>query len=75
MNIIGTTEMIARVALESDVEFRNINYSYLLVYLYMVLGEEVFRENGLEEYIPVRTNWKDSKARSLSSQINRDMKN
>ena len=75
MDMIGTTEMVARVALESNVKFDNINYQYLLVYLYLVLGEEVFRENGLGELIPSRSNWKESKAKSLSSRINRNMEN
>ena len=33
------------------------------------------RENGLGEYIPKRIRWKESKAKALSSKINREMEN
>ena len=33
------------------------------------------KENGLGEYIPKRVRWKDSKAKALSSKINREMEN
>ena len=75
MDILGTTEMIARVVMESNIKFENLNYQYMLVYLYLVLGEEVFRENGISGLVPSRSKWKDSKAKSLSSKINRDMRN
>ena len=75
LDLIGTTEMVARVIMDSDVKFENIDYGYLLVYLLLILGEEGLRDSGLKEYIPRRTNWKDSKACSLAAQLNRDMKN
>ena len=38
MDIIGTTEMVAKVALESNIKFQNFDFRYLVVYLYLVLG-------------------------------------
>ena len=75
MDIIGTTEMIAQVVTESSLEFKNIHLKFLLVYLFLVLGENELRENGLADYIPKRTKWRDSRAMSLSSKINRDLNN
>ena len=40
-----------------------------------MLGEDILLENGLGAYIPKRSKWVDSKARSLSCQINRNMDN
>ena len=75
MDMIGTTEMVARAVAESKVEFRNINLKFLMIYLFLVLGGDVLKEYGLGDYVPKRTNWKDSKAQSLASQINRDINN
>ena len=75
MDIVGTTELVAKAVLESKVEFRNIDLKFLLVYLYLILGEEELKINGLGDFIPKRVKWKDSRARSLSAQINRCMNN
>ena len=75
MDMVETTEMVARVALETNVEFRNIDFKYLLVYLFLVLGADGLSDSGLGEFIPKRIKWKDSKACSLAAQLNRDMGN
>ena len=75
MDTVATTEMIAKTIIESSLEFENIDTKYLLVYLKLVLGDEILKANGLGHFIPKRTEWRDSKARSLSSKINREMKN
>ena len=75
MDIIGTTELVAKAVADSKVEFKNINLKYLTIYLFLVLGGDVMRENGLGEYIPKRIRWKESKAKALSSKINREMEN
>ena len=75
MDIIGTTEMVAKVVSESDVKFNNVNLEYLVVYLFLVLGEDELKENGLGEFVPRRAKWKDSRAKSLSSKINIEISN
>ena len=75
MDYIGTTEMVAKTIIESKVEFKNIDLKFLVVYLYLVLGENILIENDLGAYIPKRSKWVDSKAKSLSCQINRNMGN
>ena len=75
MDMLGTTEMIAETIVNSDIEFKNINLKYLMVYLKLVLGDEILRENGLGAFVPRRTEWKCTRAKSLSSQINREMNN
>ena len=75
MDTVGTTELVAQAVIESKIKFKNIDLKFLLIYLYLVLGEDVLIENGLKEYIPTRSKWKDTKARSLASQINRCMAN
>ena len=67
--------MIAKTITESKIEFENINTKFMLVYLKLVLGDEIYKNNGLGQFIPKRIEWRDSKARSLSSKINREMKN
>ena len=75
MDMVETAELVAKTVIESRVEFKHINLKYLLVYLKLVLGDEILKENGLGDYIPQRTNWKESKAKSLSCQINKNMDN
>ena len=75
MDMVETTEMVARTALETSVRFRNIDFKFLLVYLFLILGADVLSESGLGEFIPKRKKWKDSKACSLAAQLNRDIDN
>ena len=75
MDIVGTTELVAKAVAESKVKFSSINLKYLLVYLFLVLGGDILEENGLGNYIPKRIKWKNSKAKALSSKINRELNN
>ena len=75
MDMLGTTELVARAVIESKVEYKNIDLKFLLVYLYLVIGYEGLKESGLGDYVPKRSKWKDTSARSLASKINRDMNN
>ena len=75
MDVLGTTELVAKAVADSKLEFKNINLTYLLVYLFLVLGGDVLRENGLGDFIPKRIKWRDSKAKALSSKINREISN
>ena len=75
MDILGTSEIVTQAVINSKVKFRNINREMLVVYLFLVLGGEVFRESGLDEYIPERSRWRESKSKSLASKINRDLDN
>ena len=75
MDNIGTSEIVTRAVIQSKVEFRNIDYRRLLIYLYLLLGRETLNIYGLGQYTPVRCNWVKSKAKSLASKINRNLDN
>ena len=75
MDNIGTAELVSHAVEQTRVEFKNIDYGFMSIYLYLVLGREGFVENGLIEYIPKREKWIKSKAKSLAAQINRERVN
>ena len=43
MDTVATTDMIAKTIIESDLEFENIDTKYLLVYMKLVLGDEILK--------------------------------
>ena len=51
--------------------FNGINYLFLCVYIYLVLGPEEMKKYNLGECIPKRT--KHSDAKSLAANVNRDL--
>ena len=81
MDPIGTAEMIFQAVRESDVTFDNIDYKWLMIYLYVILGEEGLKEYNLDKFIPkrkairVRGKLTVSKARSLAAKSNRSLEN
>ena len=75
MDIVGTAEMVAQAVERTKIEFKEVDYASLSIYLFLLIGEEGFRENGLKEYTPERKVWKNSEAKSLTAKINRDINN
>ena len=73
MDIISTAELSARALEESDINWRGIDYIWLSIYLFLVLGPVTMVNLGLGACVPVRLF--KSKARSLSSLQNRDKGN
>ena len=70
---IETSKVMYEAIMDTKVDFENIDYGYMNVYLLLSLGEKVMRKHGLSE-IPERKNDK-SKARSLHSKSNRSISN
>ena len=75
MDCIGTAELVSQAVEQTNVEFKNIDYGILSIYLYLVLGKEGFTDNGLADWIPKREKWVESEAKSLAAQINRERSN
>ena len=75
LDMVGTVEMIAEVIVKSKVVFKNIDLNRLLVYLTLVLGEDTLKDYGLGPLIPKRSKWVESKAKSLSCKINKELNN
>ena len=73
MEAEGSSEMVYEAVMDSKIAFRNINYDYLLVYLFLILGIEGLREYKLGHLVPRRKSSKECNARSLSATVNRDM--
>ena len=75
MDELGTTELVAQAVMKSKINFRNIDLKHLLIYLFLTLGGDMLSECGLGDFIPKRVKWIKTRARSLSSKINRNMDN
>ena len=78
MDPLGTAEMVFQSILESEIEFKNVDYKWLVVYLFLVLGEDCLREYGLATYIPrkkIRGKRGVSQAKSLAARGNRSLDN
>jgi len=71
---IGTAEIAYDVICESDIQFEGIDYSMLIVYLFLILGRKGLLNLGLSEIIPSRKNVKGNPT-SLSAMTNRRMEN
>ena len=70
---VGVAHITAQSVRESTVKFSGINYLFLTIYLFLVLGHGGMIKAGLENYIPRRKQKGDS--RSLSSMYNRNLEN
>ena len=66
-----TGELVYRAVTKTDIEFEGLDYDFMAVYLFLVLGTGLMLKCGLESVIPVRKN--KSKARSLLALSNRDI--
>ena len=78
MDAVGTSNIIYETVLDSKIEFKFIDYDWLCVYLYLILGEDILQEYDLSEAIPARRareGEKISKAKSLSAKGNRTLNN
>ena len=78
MDPLGTAEMVFESVLESNILFKNIEFKWLITYIYLVLGEEIFHDHEMSQYIPKRVlkkGKKVSKAKSLAANVNREPSN
>ena len=66
--------MKAKSIKESKVEFLNMDFKRMTVYIFLILGREGMVETGLEHLIPVKINPK-YRAQSLAATSIRDMEN
>ena len=73
MKHIPTAKMMYKAIIETPIEFENIDFNVLNVYLFLVLGAEGMKKHDLKR-LPMRRN-DNSKARSLQSKSNREMTN
>ena len=68
---IAISKMVGNAIRNTKVTFNGINYLFLCVYIFLVLGGEEMDRVGLGECKPKRR--KKSEARSLASTMNRDL--
>ena len=54
MDAIGTSELVYQAVLNSEVEFKSIQYEWLILYIYLMLGDEKMGEIELSKFIPKR---------------------
>ena len=73
MKHIPSGKIMYEAIMDTTVQFEEIDYERMNVYLFLVVGAEVMRKHGLTK-IPSRKSGK-SKARSLLSTSNRLMDN
>ena len=80
MDAVATAELAAQSIRETPIDFKGIDYKYLAVYIYLLLGPEEFDRSGLSEVIPVRNvidedkkDFEQSNSRSLLARNNRNM--
>ena len=57
---------------ETNVKFSNVRYTYLAVYLTLVLGSVYMRKMGLSDCLPTKID-KRNESKSLMSASNKDM--
>ena len=73
MEHIPTARIMYQEMLETRVEFNNLDFKFMNVYLFLVLGREELKRHGLKK-MPVRLN-SESEGKSLLSKANRNMNN
>ena len=70
---------VARIAAnavrKSKVHIKGINYYFLIVYLFLVLGVNEMSKAGLSECIPKKKKTSDDNIKSLAAEKNRDLTN
>ena len=54
MDDVGTADLIFKAVRTTSIEFKDINYKRLAVYLYLVMGPQYMRDMGLTACIPSR---------------------
>ena len=73
MEAIPTSQIAFTAVMESEVEFQNINYDILSIYIFLTLGCNVMYKYDLGKCIP-RRRYDNSKAKSLAATSNRSEK-
>ena len=69
----GVARIAGDAVRKSSVQLRGINYYFLVVYLFLVLGVGELEKLGLSECIPRRKKQSHSSVKSLAAEINRDL--
>ena len=71
---LGTADIAAEAVRNSKVSFKGIDFKFLIIYLFLIIGVGGLRSLGLNAFIPMR---KDRKCKSMSliGKKNRTMDN
>ena len=68
-------KITANAVKNTKVQFKGINYYYLIVYIFLVLGVSEMNKMGLSNCIPKKKKRKDNNIKSLAAENNRDLEN
>ena len=72
---IAVAKLTGNAVRKTKVAFSGINYLFLCVYLYLIIGGDEMRKLGLGSCVPKKKKKKDEGVKSLAATLNRETEN